>query len=168
MNEWTSSIIVLGIALTIIVIFRDKINESKTTTKICIFSVIVSILGNIFGKFDLIGYLIQRIAIVCVAMSIIINVYTLIFKSIKGITVKLIFFSLFIFMIFTTLLYSSDVLYYLEDEFFMSMNTGRTISIMMILMLILLKSFQLIFSKDKRKEKSNIDETYELKEVQEQ
>lgn len=71
-------------------------------------------------------------------------------------------------MIFTTLLYSSDVLYYLEDEFFMSMNTGRTISIMMILMLILLKSFQLIFSKDKRKEKSNIDETYELKEVQEQ
>lgn len=168
MNEWTSSIIVLGIALTIIVIFRDKINESKTTTKICIFSVIVSILGNIFGKFDLIGYLIQRIAIVCVAMSIIINVYILIFKSIKGITVKLIFFSLFIFMIFTTLLYSSDVLYYLEDEFFMSMNTGRTISIMMILMLILLKSFQLIFSKDKRKEKSNIDETYELKEVQEQ
>lgn len=168
MNEWTSSIIVLGIALTIIVIFRDKINESKTTTKICIFSVIVSILGNIFGNFDLIGYLIQRIAIVCVAMSIIINVYILIFKSIKGITVKLIFFSLFIFMIFTTLLYSSDVLYYLEDEFFMSMNTGRTISIMMILMLILLKSFQLIFSKDKRKEKSNIDETYELKEVQEQ
>ena len=83
-------------------------------------------------------------------MSIFIKVYTLIFKSINGITSNLIIFSVFLCMIFHTLANSEEILD-LGNEFFVYMNIGRTVSILMILLCILAKSFQLIFGKGRDK-----------------
>ncbi len=167
MVELISPIIILGVVLASIIIFREKINKADISLKIGIFSIIVAILGNIFGKFEPIGFLVQRIAIVFIIMSIIIMAYVLIFKSIQGVTVKLILFSLFLFLIFSTLLNSYDILK-LDNEFFVYMNTGKTISIVVILMCVLIKSFQLIFGKSSGKNKEDIEELYQSKELQEQ
>lgn len=167
MGELVTPIVILGIVLAGIIIFRDKINEGDISLKIGIFSIVVAILGNIFGAFELIGYLIQRISIVFVIMSIIIMVYRLIFKSIRGIIARLILFSIFLFMIFSTLANSNDILD-LGLEFFTYMNTGKTISIVMILMCILVKSFKLIFGRNTSKDEKNICESYDMNDLQEQ
>lgn len=148
MGELLAPIIILGIVLAGIIVFREKINEGGIDLKIFIFSIIVAILGNIFGKFEPIGYLIQQISIIFAIMSVIVMVYRLIFKTIQGITIKLILFSIFLFMIFSTLGNDNNILN-LGDGFLTCMNIGRTLSIVMILICILVKSFYLIFGKNK-------------------
>ena len=147
-----TSMILLGIVLSCIIIFRQKINQSSINLKVGLFSIVVAILGNIIGRFEfieyfqLIGYLVQRIALIFLIMSIIITGYISIFKYIKGVTVKLSLLSLFLFMIFSVLANSYNMLN-LESEFFMYMNLGKTISIIIIIMCILVKTFKLIFGK---------------------
>lgn len=166
MGGLISPIIMLGVVLASIIIFKEKISEADINMKIGIFSVIVAILGNILGKFEPMGFLVQRIAIVFIVMSIIIMVCTSIFKSIEGVTAKLILVSLFLCLIFSVLSSSYDILY-LDREFFMYMNTGRTISIVVIIMCVLKKSFQLIFGKSPEKNKEYIEEPYQSSELQE-
>ncbi|WP_025162151.1 hypothetical protein [Paraclostridium bifermentans] len=157
MEGLISSIVILIISVGIIVMLKDKISQCDILIKIGVFSIIVAILGNILSKFIYAGFLIQALAVTCTIMCAVLKVYGLLFKTINSITIKTGMFSLFLFILFN-ILGNNQYIISISYKFTELISIGKIVSISCVLVCILIEVYNIIFSKDKRTYKEEIEE----------
>lgn len=146
MNTLIIPVIILIAILICLVTFRETVSEWDVIVKIGIFSVIVATIGSIIGFFQQEGYIVEIIAIICIIMSIIIKLCSLLFKSVRGIIYRIMVCSLFLVLLCTALVYSNNLLS-LDYEIIGYINQVRMASLVVLCICILIKSFKLIFGK---------------------
>lgn len=148
METFWSSLVILGIIFIIVLSNREKVKDSGILFKISLLSSIVACLGGIGGNFVVEAYIITQIAVIVLILCFIIWTFLIIFRNFKGTINRLVIFFVFLAIVFEVVARSNSLLD-LGVDFVINAILYRNISIIGVLFLLFIKSFRLIFGKNK-------------------
>lgn len=129
---------------------KEEVRESDILVKLSIFSVIVGCLGIIGEQFVSGVYIATIISAIVFVICIILGAFRMIFGVGIGFTGALIAFFTFIALVFEVLARLNNILN-IGEEYVNLMINGRTMSIIIILILLFMKSFSMIFLRNNKK-----------------
>lgn len=142
-NPYTPVIFLLMILIAL-AIFKSDIRYLSITSRLGIFSIIISLFGQILRHYVLIGFFIQVIGWVCFFTIILIKIYKFLFGKMDNLISKIWILSFSIFILFTIFSYSNE-LSILEQTILNLINKGKLYSLFFLSACSLVKFFQLIF-----------------------
>lgn len=136
--------IILVVLFCIVAGTKEDIRDSDILVKLSLFSVMSGCIGIIGEEFISGSYIVTVISSIIFIMCIIVGFFKMIFGIDIGHTGRLIVFFTFLAIVFELLARLNNVLN-LGMEYVSLMIKGRTISIILILIVLLIKSFNMIF-----------------------